>query len=257
MASELFKIIEGTINHIKFVNEHRQCKLNFEMPKSKIETDKNEYLADKPKKNIKVVLKTDLFQEGWMSACTLNNLEEQIKNCTKCSLSKTRNNFVFGNGNPESDIVIVGEAPGGDEDIQGKPFVGRAGQLLTDILKAIEINREDIFICNILKCRPPGNRNPMPEEIIKCRPYLEKQLNVIKPKMILALGTFAAQTLLNSKETLGKLRGHIFDYSSDGRLMKLMVTYHPAALLRNPNWKRPTWEDMKLFKKIYNEMLKQ
>lgn len=257
MAAELYEIIEGAIKHLKFINEHRPGKLNFEIPKADNIAKKIEYLADKPKKQTQVFFETELFQEEWMSSDTLTVLENKINKCTKCDLSRTRTNFVFGTGNPGSDIVIVGEAPGNDEDLQGKPFVGRAGQLLTDILKAIDLKREEVFICNILKCRPPGNRNPLPEEIVKCRPYLERQLSLIQPKMILALGTFAAQTLLNTKETLGRLRGNIYDYSNSGRIIKVMVTYHPAALLRNPNWKRPTWEDVKLFRKIYNEMLSQ
>jgi DNA polymerase len=257
MSAELYEIIEGAINHLKFINEFRPGKLNFEIPKSKNINKNTEYLADKPKKQKNTAQETELFQEEWMFSETLSELEKQINKCSKCHLSRTRTNFVFGTGNPQSDIVVVGEAPGNDEDLQGVPFVGRAGQLLTDILKAIDLKREDIFICNILKCRPPGNRNPMPEEIIKCRPYLEKQLSIIKPKMILALGTFAAQTLLNTKETLGRLRGNIHDYVNNGRIIKVLVTYHPAALLRNPNWKRPTWEDMKLFRKIFNEMLSQ
>ena len=255
MAKELSKIIEGSINHLKFVKEHRPHKLNFSIPDFKIETPLNPAVADKPKPVTKVVSKSGLFREDWMDSDSIPDLENIIKNCTKCPLSKTRNNFVFGTGNPDADIAVVGEAPGGEEDMQGKPFVGRAGQLLTDILKAVDINREDIFICNILKCRPPGNRNPQPDEILKCRPYLDKQLSLIQPKIILALGTFAAQTLLNIRETLGKMRSNIFDYINNGNTIKVIVTYHPAALLRNPNWKRPTWEDVKFFKKIYSELI--
>jgi DNA polymerase len=131
--------------------------------------------------------------------------------------------------------------------------VGRAGQLLTDILKAINFTREEVFICNILKCRPPENRNPLPEEIVHCEPYLIKQLELIKPKMILAVGTFAGQTLLRSKDPLGKMRGKIFDFNAGEIKAKLLVTYHPAALLRNPHWKKPTWEDVKLFRQEYDK----
>lgn len=158
----------------------------------------------------------------------------------------------YGYGNPGAKVVIVGEAPGAEEDKQGKPFVGRAGKLLTDILKAVNFERDEVFICNILKCRPPENRNPLPDEILNCEPYLFKQLELIKPILILALGTFAAQTLLRSKEPLGKMRGRFHSYKG----IKMMVTYHPAALLRNPGWKRPTWEDVQLFRKEYDKMIK-
>lgn len=255
MAKDLLKIIEGSINHLKFVKEHNPHKLNFDISNLRIKNPENVLITDKPKKVAKFVMKSELFREEWMDSDSIPGLENIIKNCTKCPLSKTRNNFVFGTGNPDADIAVVGEAPGGEEDMQGKPFVGRAGQLLTDILKSVDIKREDIFICNILKCRPPGNRNPQPDEILKCRPYLDKQLSLIQPKIILALGTFAAQTLLNCKETLGKMRSNILDYINNGNTIKVIVTYHPAALLRNPNWKRPTWEDVKFFKKIYLELI--
>ena len=169
----------------------------------------------------------------------------------------TRKNFVFGTGNPNAKVAVIGEAPGADEDVQGKPFVGRAGKLLTDILKAINFERDEVFICNILKCRPPGNRNPLPDEIEKCEPYLHKQLKLINPDFILCVGAYAAQTLLKMKEPLGKMRGKIFDYKLDEKIIKTVITYHPAALLRNPNWKKPTWEDVQLFRKEYDKMYKQ
>jgi DNA polymerase len=142
--------------------------------------------------------------------------------------------------------MIVGEAPGANEDEQGVPFVGQAGQLLTKIIEAIQLGRDDVFIANVLKHRPPGNRNPMPEEVVACSPYLVRQIELVKPKVILALGTFAAQTLLETKNTIGKLRGQIHRYYG----VPLIVTYHPAALLRNPAWKRPTWEDVQLARRI-------
>lgn len=172
----------------------------------------------------------------WRQASTLAELRDLICECTQCPLGQTRKKFVFGVGNPEADIVIVGEAPGADEDAQGEPFVGRAGQLLNKILEAIEIRREDVFICNILKCRPPGNRDPLPAEVAQCEPYLHKQLAVIRPKIMLALGRIAAQTLLRSTASLTTMRASTHEYQG----IPLMVTYHPAALLRNPNWKRPT-----------------
>ena len=146
--------------------------------------------------------------------------------------------------------MLIGEAPGADEDARGEPFVGRAGQLLNKIIEATGFKREEVFICNILKCRPPGNRNPLPEEVEKCRPYLEKQLGLLKPKLILLLGRVAAESLLKTKEPLNKLRGKVHDYKG----FKVMITFHPAALLRNPQWKRPTWEDMKQFKTLYEEL---
>jgi DNA polymerase len=142
--------------------------------------------------------------------------------------------------------MCVGEAPGANEDEQGKPFVGQAGQLLTKILAAIDLRREDVFIANVLKHRPPGNRNPLPDEVVACSPYLVRQIELVRPKVILALGTFAAQTLLETKLTIGKLRGQVHRYYG----VPLIVTYHPAALLRNPAWKRPTWEDVQLARRI-------
>ncbi|OGF04585.1 MAG: uracil-DNA glycosylase [Candidatus Edwardsbacteria bacterium RIFOXYD12_FULL_50_11] len=175
--------------------------------------------------------------------------QKEISGCAKCPLSKTRTNFVFGDGDPKADMVFVGEAPGHDENLQGKPFVGAAGQLLTKIIEAIKLDRSQVYICNILKCRPPGNRNPEPREIEMCEPYLIRQLELIKPKVICALGTFAAQTLLKNTTPISKLRGQIHYYHD----IKLVPTFHPAALLRNPAWKRQTWEDVQLVRKIYDQ----
>ena len=166
--------------------------------------------------------------------------------CTRCKLYATATQGVPGEGNPRADLVVVGEAPGANEDASGRPFVGQAGQLLTKILAAINLAREDVFICNVLKHRPPGNRNPQPDEIVACSPYLVRQLELVRPKVILALGTFAAQTLLDTKQPIGKLRGSVHRYHG----IPLVVTYHPAALLRNPSWKRPTWEDVQLARRI-------
>ena len=157
---------------------------------------------------------------------------------------------MFGVGNPNAEVVLIGEAPGADEDAQGEPFVGRAGQLLNKILEAIHFKREEVYICNILKCRPPNNRDPLPEEVEQCEPYLWKQLELIKPKIILCLGRISAQVLLKTTDTLTKLRESVHDY----RGIPLIVTYHPAALLRNPNWKRPAWEDVQKLRKMYDEM---
>ncbi len=177
---------------------------------------------------------------------TLAEIAETVARCTRCSLYATAKNPVPGSGNPNADFMCVGEAPGANEDEQGVPFVGQAGQLLTKILEAIHLGRDDVFIANVLKHRPPGNRNPMPEEVVACSPYLIRQIELVRPKVILALGTFAAQTLLETKLTIGKLRGQIHRYYG----VPLVVTYHPAALLRNPSWKRPTWEDVQLARRI-------
>ncbi len=179
----------------------------------------------------------------------LDSLEEiarKVEKCTRCPLYETATKAVPGEGDPNAELVCVGEAPGAKEDETGRPFVGQAGQLLTKILAAIDLTREQVFICNVLKHRPPGNRNPRPEEVEACSPYLIRQLELIKPKVIVAFGTFAAQTLLNTKTPLGQLRGLVHKYHG----IPLVVTYHPAALLRNPAWKRPTWEDVKLARRI-------
>ena len=192
-------------------------------------------------------------QEAWVQAGTLDALNSSICDCRKCPLGETRNKFVFGVGNPHADIVLIGEAPGADEDAQGEPFVGRAGQLLNKILEAINFKREEVYICNILKCRPPNNRDPLPAEVEQCEPYLWKQLEIIKPKIILCLGRISAQVLLKTTDSLTKLREGVHDY----RGIPLLVTYHPAALLRNPAWKRPTWEDVQRLRKMYDDTKKQ
>ena len=177
---------------------------------------------------------------------SLGAIAQTVAECRRCPLYATAKNPVPGTGNPDADFMIVGEAPGANEDEQGVPFVGQAGQLLTKIIEAIQLSRDDVFIANVLKHRPPGNRNPMPEEVTACSPYLVRQIELVRPKVILALGTFAAQTLLETKTTIGKLRGQIHRYYG----VPLVVTYHPAALLRNPAWKRPTWEDVQLARRI-------
>lgn len=177
---------------------------------------------------------------------TLQELATVIASCRACALGATALNAVPGEGNANADFVCVGEAPGQTEDETGRPFVGAAGDLLTKILGAIQLNREDVFICNVLKHRPPGNRNPLPDEVHACTPYLTRQLALVKPKVILAMGTFAAHTLLNTTISLGKLRGQVHMYQG----IPLVVTYHPAALLRNEAWKRPTWDDVKVARRI-------
>jgi uracil-DNA glycosylase family 4 len=180
---------------------------------------------------------------------TISDFHNAIQGCMNCPLGATRTNFVFGAGNPDADIMFVGEAPGEKEDLEGMPFVGRSGKLLTDILKAIDLTREDVYIANILKCRPPNNRDPNRAEIEECEPYLLKQIELIKPKLLVALGRISASTLLRSKDSLTAMRGQVFDYHGTD----MVVTYHPAALLRNPNWKRPAWEDFKKIRELYLE----
>jgi DNA polymerase len=187
-----------------------------------------------------------LFDDPAAKLQTLEEIAEVVAGCRRCPLYATAKNPVPGDGSPVADFMIVGEAPGANEDEQGKPFVGQAGQLLTKIIGAIDLKREDVFIANVLKHRPPGNRNPTPDEVSACSPYLVRQIELVRPKVILALGTFAAQTLLETKLTIGKLRGQVHRYYG----VPLIVTYHPAALLRNPAWKRPTWEDVQLARRI-------
>lgn len=162
--------------------------------------------------------------------------------CSRCKLHRLgRTQVVFGVGSPEADLMFVGEAPGADEDIQGEPFVGRAGQLLTKIIEAIGLTRDDVYIANVIKCRPPGNRNPEPDEVEQCEPFLFRQIDTVKPKVIVALGKFAAQCLLRSNDPITRIRGREFKY----RDAILIPTYHPAYLLRTPSAKREVWEDMK------------
>jgi len=177
----------------------------------------------------------------------LAEIRELLGDCKRCKLHTGRRNIVFGVGSEKADLVFVGEAPGAEEDEQGEPFVGRAGQLLTRIIEAIKLKRDQVYICNIIKCRPPANRNPEPNEIAACEPFLIAQLQAIRPKLICALGTFAAQTLLRTREPIGKLRGRFHSYQR----IPLLPTFHPAYLLRNPSEKRKVWEDMQLLQREY------
>jgi uracil-DNA glycosylase len=180
-------------------------------------------------------------------AAALAAIRDDIGDCTRCKLHGLgRTQVVFGVGNPNADLMFVGEAPGADEDMQGEPFVGRAGQLLTKIIEAIGLRREDVYIANVLKCRPPNNRNPEPDEVEQCEPFLLRQIDTVKPKVIVALGKFAAQCLLKTSDPITRLRGREFKY----RDAILMPTYHPAYLLRTPSAKREVWEDMKRVKSI-------
>ncbi len=192
------------------------------------------------------------IEEEFVRANSLVELDNMINQCQKCPLGKTRTKFVFGVGNPSADIVFIGEAPGADEDIQGEPFVGRAGKLLTETLKKIGLQREEVYICNILKCRPPNNRDPLPQEVEKCEPYLLKQLSLIKPKIIVALGRIAGNTLLRKNESLTNLRKNIYNYYD----IPLFVTFHPAAILRNMGWKITFEEDLIKMKNYYDSLVR-
>jgi DNA polymerase len=196
---------------------------------------------------VKAAPSAHLFVEpAVQSAATLDALRAEIGDCQRCKLCRARTNIVFGVGNPNAELMFVGEGPGRDEDLQAEPFVGRAGKLLTEIItKGMKLRREDVYIANVVKCRPPENRNPEPDEIAACRPFLERQIQLVAPKVLVALGTFAAQTMLGVRTPISRLRGQWFDY--DG--IKLMPTLHPAYLLRNPNDKRLVWSDIKMVMK--------
>lgn len=202
--------------------------------------------AMSPRKGKVIAESAELFNAAVASVNSLQAIAEIVSTCKRCSLHLKAKNPVPGAGNPNASVVCVGEGPGETEDELGLPFVGRAGDLLTKILEAVSLSRDEVFITNVVKHRPPGNRNPQPDEVEACSPYLIRQLELIKPKVIIAFGNFAAQTLLNTKDGVGKLRGAVHTYHGT----PLVVTYHPAALLRNPNWKRPTWDDVKLARRI-------
>ena len=178
------------------------------------------------------------------------NYKNKICDCIKCPLGKTRTNLVFGSGNPKSGIMIIGEAPGEKEDEIGEPFVGKSGKMLDRILSALQLKRDsDVYITNVVKCRPANNRDPLPSEVEKCEPHLKKQINIIKPKIIVALGRVAGKTLLKVDATLKDMRGRLFEYHN----IPLFVTYHPAALLRNPNLKPNAWEDFQVLKNFFRD----
>lgn len=201
--------------------------------------------------NQELVMSAQPITDKPVAELSWEELENRVANCNLCPLlSQHRTHHVFGEGNRQADLVIVGEAPGANEDLQGKPFVGRAGQLLTEMIKAIGLKREDIFITNILKSRPPNNRDPQPEETANCTPYLDRQLTLIQPKLMVAVGRIAAQYLLATNEPMGRLRGKQFTFRDTGT--PLLVTYHPAYLLRSPSQKREAYKDLLLIKKFIN-----
>jgi uracil-DNA glycosylase family 4 len=213
-------------------------------------------LLTKPKKPVEdPMINYNLEFELTDSVEQLELVKQEALVCQKCHLAKTRTQVVFGQGDPKAKLVFVGEAPGQEEDIQGLAFVGRAGQLLTRMITAMKLSREQVYICNILKCRPPENRTPAPEEVLACQSYLERQLVLIKPNIICALGLVSAQWLLGTKEALGRLRGKFLPVPANRGLgladTRIMVTYHPAAVLRFPNYKKDVWEDLQ---KIMKEL---
>jgi DNA polymerase len=212
----------------------------------------NEFVLDKKASTDLLNVQSVAQEPTWQQSLDLFQLQKRIKDCTACPLGHTRQNVVFGNGNPKADIVLIGEAPGFEEDKSGFVFVGAAGQLLDKILKSIKLDRTRVYICNIIKCRPPDNRTPMEREIETCRPYLIKQLELIRPSFVLCLGRIAAQTLLRTEKTLSAMRGQVYTCMD----AQVVVTYHPAALLRRPEFKRQTWEDVKLLRNMYDEHIR-
>jgi uracil-DNA glycosylase len=187
-----------------------------------------------------------LLGDDLVSLSTLDEVAERIRTTHCCALCPYRTNAVPGEGNPNARLVLVGEGPGATEDSTGRPFVGQAGNLLNGILEAIEVPRESVYITNVIKCRPPQNRKPLPDEIAACIPYLHRQLEIIRPKVILALGSTSAEAMLGVRKSLGELRNKVHTYNG----IPLVVTYHPAALLRNPNWKKPTWDDVRIVRQL-------
>jgi DNA polymerase len=182
-------------------------------------------------------------------ADSLEQIAADVRSCTGCRLCETRQNAVPGEGVPKPEVMVIGEAPGGDEDASGRPFVGRAGQLLDKMLASIGLSREsNCFIANVIKCRPPANRDPQPQETAACASFLKRQIQLLSPRFILCAGRISAQTLLYTSESIGKLRGKFIDYQASGKTIPLIVTYHPSALLRNDDYKRPAWEDLKLLR---------
>ncbi len=200
--------------------------------------------APQPAVKASAAAAADLFlAPGVRTAKTLEALRGELGDCRRCKLWPGRTQIVFGVGNPHATLMFVGEGPGRDEDLKGEPFVGRAGQLLTEIItKGMKLRREDVYIANVIKCRPPENRNPEPDEIAACQPFLQRQIEIINPKIVVALGLFAAQTLLGLRVPISRLRGHWYEYQG----IKVMPTLHPAYLLRNPNDKKLVWEDIKM-----------
>ncbi len=235
-SSEFYETARALENYLRFCKE-----IGIEELPAGFAAGETE-IAD-TEKNGTVLLNDRRRPRGSSAVKTLSEIREELGDCTRCRLCETRKSIVFGEGNPRAKLVFVGEGPGRDEDIQGRPFVGRAGKLLTKIIQAMKLERKDVYICNVVKCRPPGNRNPQPDEVASCEPFLMKQIESINPEVIVSLGSVATGLMLKLKNfKMGQLRGTFHQYGDS----KLMITYHPAALLRNPSLKKPVWEDMKL-----------
>lgn len=220
---------------------------SFEKPTPEIVANTPEIVANTPYQRLEALIPDDSPLKRMR---TLAEVREYVANTKLIPLDETRRNPVFGVGNEKASVMVIGEAPGAHEDAQGEPFVGEAGQLLNKILAAVQFSREEMYIANILKSRPPNNRDPQPDEIAAHIPILYKQISLIQPKMLLCMGRIAGQTLLQTTDSLTKIRGRFHDFHG----LPLMITYHPAALLRNPEWKRPTWEDVQLFRKQFDSI---
>lgn len=254
MSNKEKELYEDILNFLDYEEEvygpftvsESQIKIQEEtesVSKPQVEEEPQEYTAtesNEPKS----------LEEKLQACSSLKELRELCEDADELKTDLEHTNLVFGVGNPNADLMIIGEAPGQEEDRQGEPFVGKAGQLLNKILKAINFERNDVYIANILKHRPPGNRNPNPDERLRSLPYLMRQIDLIDPKVILCVGKVSGTTLLKKEDSLRNLRGQFYSF----RGAELTVTYHPAALLRNPHWKRPTWEDVQKVRERYNEL---
>ncbi len=241
--NKLFKNNRDVLDCLKNYLEYlKQSGINH-LPKSDFPNGHNDALETRRKTECAHKKKVEPDKKS------LSHIKKTIGNCKRCKLSDTRHSIVFGSGNADANLMFIGEAPGRDEDLQGKPFVGKAGELLTKIISAIDLKREDVYIANIIKCRPPGNRDPLPDEIENCEPFLLQQIEAVRPHVICALGRLASQTLLKTDAPISTMRGRFHDFHG----IPLMPTYHPAYLLRNPLGKRKVWEDIKKVKDILNK----
>ena len=247
---ELIDILKYLKSYMNYQYHMGIERVSLDKPAKKLVDENNnfskgEYKIEKEgKKIIKIADQPDIFESKRKQ--TLEEIREELGECTRCKLHIDRTNIVFGDGNPKARVVFIGEGPGRDEDMQGKPFVGRAGKLLTRIIEAMNLTRKDVYICNVVKCRPPNNRTPEVDEVAACKPFLLKQIRSINPEVIVCLGSVATSLLLKiTNPRMSELRGQFHEYGNS----KLMITYHPAALLRNPSYRKPLWEDIKLVMK--------
>jgi len=238
MNPEIEQLIAGLKSYLTYLKALGITELSLSMKQSQITYEPEPSHRDEGIRESPSLYQAQVSPLGKQ---TLEEIRKELGDCQRCKLFKTRRSLVFGEGNEKAKLMIIGEGPGFDEDLQGRPFVGKAGQLLTKILQSIGLQREEVYITNVIKCRPPQNRNPQPDEIETCYPFLIKQIEAIRPKVICALGTFAAQTLLRTDAKITSLRGKVYPFSG----IQVFPTYHPAYLLRNPDKKREVWEDMK------------